>query len=120
MVVDSLTLTLSAVADPTRRSILRRLADGPATVNELAEPFDMSQQAVSKHLACLERARLVRKKREGRVHVCTLAAKPLREVAEWAESYRAAWEENFARLDDLLDELQGRRTNTRKKRNAPR
>ena len=77
-VVDSLSTTLAAVADPTRRAILRRLASGPAPVRELARPFRISQQAVSKHVAYLERAHLVRKRRDGRLHVCTIDPKPLR------------------------------------------
>lgn len=103
--MDSLSNTLAAVCDPTRRAILRRLADGPASVGDLAEPFDMSQQAVSKHLAYLERARLIQKRRRGRVNYCALDAAPLHAVADWAEGYRANWEANFQRLDALLDEM---------------
>jgi DNA-binding transcriptional ArsR family regulator len=105
MVVDSLDATLAAVADPTRRSILRRLAHGPAAVGELARPFRMSQQAISKHLACLERAKLVAKRRRGRLHICTLNPAPLKEVADWTDEYRRFWEANFERLDDLLVEM---------------
>jgi DNA-binding transcriptional ArsR family regulator len=105
---DSLTTTLAAVADPTRRAILQRLAAGPAPVHELAAPFRMSQQAISKHLAYLERARLVDKQRTGRLHVCTLRARPLQEVAEWADTYRRFWEESFERLDEVLEDLQAR------------
>lgn len=108
MVVNSLSLALSAAADPTRRAILTRLADGPASVNELARPFRMSQQAVSKHVAHLERARLIRKRRDGRRSVCTLNAAPLEEIAGWAESFQALWEANYGRLDTLLDELKSR------------
>jgi len=104
--VDALTTTLAAVADPTRRSILRRLAAGPASVGDIARPFRMSQQAVSKHLACLQRARLIRKRRVGRLNLCSLEPAPLKAVAEFAEGYRALWEGNFARLDAVLDELQ--------------
>jgi DNA-binding transcriptional ArsR family regulator len=110
VVVDSLSLTLAAVADPTRRKLLRRLTGGASTVGELARPFRISQQAISKHLACLERARLIEKRRDGRVHLCTLNAKPLREVAAWAVEYRRFWEESFERLDSLLDELKGKET----------
>jgi DNA-binding transcriptional ArsR family regulator len=106
LVVDSLSATLAAVADPTRRSILRRLADGPAAVRDLAKPYRISQQAVSKHLACLQRARLIGKRRDGRLQICTLDPRPLQEVAEWTEGYRKFWERRFARLDALLDELQ--------------
>jgi DNA-binding transcriptional ArsR family regulator len=109
MVVDSLSVTLAAVADPTRRSILQRLAEGPAPVSDLARPFRMSQQAVSKHLATLEKARLIRKRRDGRLHVCTLAPAPLKELAEWTEGYRRHWESTFRHLDALLEELQGDR-----------
>jgi DNA-binding transcriptional ArsR family regulator len=105
MVVDKLSTTLAALADPTRRSILHRLADGPAPVTELARPFRMSQQAVSKHIACLESAHLIEKRADGRLRICTLDPKPLREVSEWAEGYRAMWEANFARLDDVLAEM---------------
>jgi DNA-binding transcriptional ArsR family regulator len=105
MVVDSLSNTLTAVSDPTRRSILRRLAAGPATVGELAAPFRISQQAISKHLACLERAHLVEKRRQGRTHVCSLNPAPVKEVLEWAAGYRRFWEASFERLDDLLTDL---------------
>ncbi len=105
MVVDTMSTTMGALADPTRRSILGRLAHGPATVGELAEPFRISQQAVSKHLAYLERARLVKKRREGRCHVCTLSPAPFKEVADWVEHYRRFWEQSFDRLDDYLHEL---------------
>jgi DNA-binding transcriptional ArsR family regulator len=116
MVVDTLTTTLAALADPTRRSILDRLASGPATVGELAEPFRISQQAVSKHLAYLERARLVQKRREGRRHVCTLSAAPFSEVAGWVEHYRRFWEQSLDRLDEYLQELRKKeKTDGRKK-----
>ena len=105
MVVDSLSQTLAAVADPTRRAILRRLVEGPAPVTDLARPFRMSQQAVSKHVAYLEKTRLIEKRRDGRLHVCTLRPEPLQEVAGWAEGFRELWEANFRRLDALLDEL---------------
>ncbi len=108
MVVDSLGLTLAAVADPTRRSILRRLSRGPRTVSDLARPFRMSQQAVSKHLACLERARLIEKRREGRLHICTLNPAPVKQVAHWAEGFRRFWETSYDRLDDLLVEMKVR------------
>jgi len=104
--VDSLTVTFAALSDPTRRSILQRLAGGSASVNELAGPFRISQQAVSKHLAYLKRSRLIEKRREGRQQVCTLKAAPFKEVAEWVEDYRQFWEQSFDRLDDYLKELQ--------------
>lgn len=108
--MEQLTATLTAVADPTRRAILQRLADGPATVTELTKPFRISQQAVSKHLAHLESAQLIEKHRRGRHHVCTLRAKPLQQVADWVEGYRRCWEQNFERLDALLAELQAGRS----------
>jgi len=108
MVVDSLSATLGALSDPTRRSILSRLAAGPATVGELAGPFRMSQQAVSKHLAYLERARLLEKRREGRSHVCTLRPEAFKEVADLVEHYRMFWEERFDRLGKYLRELESK------------
>jgi DNA-binding transcriptional ArsR family regulator len=104
--VDQLTLTFAALTDPTRRSILRRLAGGPASVNELAVPFRMSQQAVSKHLAYLVRARLVEKRREGRRHFCRIRPAPIRDVSGWAEGFRAVWEQRLDRLDAYLLDLQ--------------
>ena len=118
VVVDTLSTTLAALADPTRRSILHRLAEGPAPVRDLAKPYRMSQQAVSKHIACLESAHLIEKRRDGRLHICTLDPKPLKEVADWAEEYRANWEANFARLDDVLAEMksiEGKRRRTARK-----
>jgi DNA-binding transcriptional ArsR family regulator len=121
MVVDSLSTTLAAVADPTRRSILQRLARGPAPVGDLAAPFDMSQQAISKHLACLEGAGLVEKRREGRVCICSLRPKALKEVADWTEGYRRFWELNFQRLDALLDGMKALEAKQRAKpRGHPR
>lgn len=118
--MDSLSRTLAAVADPTRRAILQRLAEGPAPIRDLARPYRMSQQAVSKHVDYLERARLVQKRRDGRLHICKLTPRPLKEVAEWTETYRQYWETTFQRLDALLDELQGRPPRRhRKKRSEP-
>ena len=108
VVVGSLDLTLAAVADPTRRSILRRLAAGPRAVGDLARRYRMSQQAVSKHVACLARARLISKRRRGRLHICSLNPAPLKEVARWTEGYRRFWEASFDRLDDLLVEMKAR------------
>lgn len=106
MVVDSLSATLAAFADPTRRLILQRLTLGPASVNDLAKPFRISQQAVSKHLAYLERAKLIEKRKDGRRHICQLKGKPFKQVADWMEQYRRFWEESFDRLDSYLQELQ--------------
>lgn len=108
IVVDPLSTTFSALSDPTRRSVVERLTRGPATVNELAEPFSMSQQAISKHLAYLERARLIKKRRQGRQHFCSLNPGAIRQVAIWAESYRRFWEESYERLDTLLEEIKSR------------
>jgi DNA-binding transcriptional ArsR family regulator len=105
-VVDPLSLTFGALADPTRRAILARLAKGGATVGELAEPFDMSLPAVSKHLKVLEKAGLIARGREAQWRPCTLEAGRLREVARWLEHYRHVWEDRFDRLDTYLQEVQ--------------
>jgi len=99
--------TFFALADPTRRALLARLAQGDATVNELAAPFDMSQPAISKHLKVLERAGLVSVALDGTRRPRRLDPAPLAMATEWIEHYRATWEENFQRLDALLEELQG-------------
>ena len=101
-----LNATFLALADPTRRAILARLASGDATVMELAEPFDMSQPAISKHLKILERARLISRGRDAQRRPCRLDAKPLEEATQWLENYRASWEASFQRLDALLEEMQ--------------
>jgi DNA-binding transcriptional ArsR family regulator len=101
-VTDSLSLVFAALADPTRRAILARLADGPATVKELSAPFAMSGPAVSKHLRVLENAGLVSRGREAQWRPRRLEAAPLKEVAEWAEGYRRFWEETYERLDGYL------------------
>ena len=103
---DRLTATFGALADPTRRAILARLTSGAASVTELAEPFDMSLPAVSKHLKVLERAGLIARGREAQWRPCRLEAGPLKEVDEWVERYRRIWEEKFDRLDAYLLELQ--------------
>ena len=102
---DRLDATFAALADPTRRAILARLASGEASVTELAEPFAMSQPAISKHLKVLERAGLVSRGREAQRRPRRLEARPLAEANEWLERYRRLWEENFLRLDALLEEL---------------
>jgi DNA-binding transcriptional ArsR family regulator len=101
--------TFAALADPTRRAILARLAAGEASVLELAEPFAMTQPAVSKHLKVLERAGLISRGRDGQKRPRRLEATPLADASEWLEGYRRFWEENFRRLDALLEELQPRR-----------
>ena len=102
---DQLSLTLSAIADPTRRAILMRLAGGEASVMELAEPFDMSQPAISKHLKVLERAGLISRGRDAQRRPCRLEATPLAEANEWLERYRELWEAAYQRLDALLEEM---------------
>ena len=111
MADDPLSNTFSALADPTRRAILARLADGAATVNELAEPFAISLQAISKHLKVLERAGLITRGRDAQYRPCQLHADPLKQATEWLEGYRRFWEESFGRLDDYLIELQERQRN---------
>ena len=103
---DHLSETFAALADPTRRAILARLATGEASVQELAEPFDISLPAVSKHLKVLARAGLITQGRQARWRPCRLEPGRLREVADWVEQYRRFWEESFDRLDDYLRELQ--------------
>jgi DNA-binding transcriptional ArsR family regulator len=108
MPTDRLTSTFAALADPTRRAILARLVAGEASVSELAEPFEMSLPAVSKHLKVLERAGLIRRGREAQWRPCRLTAGPLKDVADWVEHYRRFWTESFDRLDIYLRELQAK------------
>jgi DNA-binding transcriptional ArsR family regulator len=103
---DPLSLTFAALADPTRRAILARLADGEASVKELAEPFDMTQPAISKHLRVLERAGLIERGRQAQWRPRRLRAGPLRDIADWVGGYRRHWEASFDRLDEYLRELQ--------------
>ena len=125
---DRLNATFLALADPTRRAILARLALGEASVNELAEPFDMSQPAISKHLKMLERAGLISRGRDAQRRPCRIEAQPLEAAYVWIERYRQMWDMNYARLDSLLDELksakktpkrrkQGKGTDLSKRRN---
>src|SRR5215475_5577962 len=109
MSMDHLSTTFAALADPTRRAILARLASGAASVTELAEPFRMSLPAISKHLKVLEHAGLIARGREAQWRPCQLEAGPLKEVAEWTAEYRRFWEKSFDRLDEYLDELQAKR-----------
>src|SRR5215210_592432 len=104
--MDELSLTFQALADPTRRAILARLAEGEATVNELAAPFDLSLPAVSKHLKVLRRAGLVSQGRQAQWRPCRLEPRPLKEAVDWVERYRLAWEERFGRLGTYLAKLQ--------------
>ena len=103
---DHLSATLAALADPTRRAILARLALGEASVTELAEPFDMSLPGISKHLKVLERAGLIARGRTAQWRPCRLQADPLREVSDWLEDYRRFWDARFDRLGDYLGEVQ--------------
>ena len=103
--MDRLSITFAALSDPTRRSVVDRLTTGPATVMELAAPFSISQQAISKHLAYLESAHLIERQRDGRQNFCALKPGTIRQVADWAEGYRRVWERSFQRLDTLLAEM---------------
>jgi DNA-binding transcriptional ArsR family regulator len=118
MTINQLNDTFAALADPTRRAILARLADGDAGVMELARPFAMSQPAISKHLKVLERAGLIVRGRRAQSRPCRLQARPLRDVAEWTERYRRYWEQSFERLDAYLVRLQ--RKEKRDGRKSPR
>ena len=103
---DALSAAFSALADPTRRAILARLADGEATVTELAKPFEISLPAVSKHLKVLERAGLISRGRSAQFRPCRLEAAPLKEVAAWVDEFRRYWEDSFDRLEDYLHKIQ--------------
>jgi len=117
MPTDQLSTTFAALADPTRRAILARLALGECSVTELAEPFEMSMPAVSKHLRVLERAGLIARGREAQWRPCRLEPAPIKEVADWAEHYRAIWEGRLDRLDTYLQQLQAKeKRNARKQR----
>ena len=107
-ITDHLSATLAALADPTRRAILSRLSFGEASVTELAEPFDMSMPAISKHLKVLERVGLIARGRDAQWRPCRLEAAPLKGVADWVDHYRRFWAESFDRLDDYLREIQRR------------
>ena len=116
-----LSVTFGALADPTRRAILARLASGEATVSELGEPFEMSGPAISKHLKILERAGLISRGREAQWRPCRLVGAPLKDAADWLEEYRRFWEDSFDRLDDYLRELQAkdkRASQVREKKNG--
>ena len=108
MAVDGLSTTFAALADPTRRAILARLAEGEATVNQLAEPFPITVQAVSKHLGVLERAGLIARGRSAQLRPSRLQGAALQEAAEWLDGYRGFWERRFDRLDDHLRDIQAK------------
>jgi DNA-binding transcriptional ArsR family regulator len=115
MASDPLSVTFAALADPTRRAILARLTDGPATVSELAAPFAMTGPAVSKHLRVLERAGLISQGREAQWRPCRLQATPLKQVTEWADAYRRFWDPSFTRLDQYLRQLKKERKRASRK-----
>ena len=115
---DQLSSTFAALADPTRRAILARLATGEASVTQLAEPFEMSMPAISKHLKVLERAHLIARGREAQWRPCRLEAAPLKDVADWIEHYRTFWEQSFDRLDDYLRTLKAQSSSTKDKKHA--
>jgi len=116
MTPERLDATFAALADPTRRAILARLASGEASVNELAAPFEMSQPAISKHLKVLERAGLISRGRDAQRRPRRLEAEPLAEATEWLERYREFWEESYLRLDALLDEMKFKEKKSERKR----
>ncbi len=105
MVVDTLVPTFAALSDPTRRAMVERLSHGPASVHRLTEPFALSQQMISKHIACLVRARIVIKTKRGRESVCTLRPEAIKTVSEWAFSYRRFWEESFDKLEEVVKQM---------------
>ena len=116
---DCLSSTFAALADPTRRAILARLALGETSVTELAAPFEMSLPGISKHLKVLERAGLIARGREAQWRPCRLEAAPLKQVAEWIETYRRFWDESFDRLEDYLAELKTTEKKNARKRKTP-
>jgi DNA-binding transcriptional ArsR family regulator len=105
MVVDRLGTTFAALSDPTRRAMIERLSHGPASVHRLTEPFALSQQMISKHIACLVRARIVIKTKRGRESVCTLRPQAIKTVSDWAISYRRFWEESFDKLEVVVNQM---------------
>jgi DNA-binding transcriptional ArsR family regulator len=114
---DRLDATFSALADPTRRAILARLASGETSVSELAEPFEMSMPAISKHLKVLQRAGLIERGREAQWRPCRLSAAPLKDASDWLDRYRRFWEESLDRLDVYLRELQKRKAQKKEHEN---
>jgi len=118
--IDPLTTTFSALADPTRRAILARLSKGETSVTELAQPFDMSLPAITKHLKVLERAGLITRSREAQWRPCRLAPMPLKEANAWLEHYRQFWEGSFDRLEAYLADLQGQKRPKKPRRGADR
>lgn len=117
MMADQLSATFSALADPTRRAILARLATGEASVNELAEPFKMTLPAISKHLKVLQKAGLITRGRDAQFRPCKLEAEPLKVASDWIDRYRDFWEQSFDRLDEYLRDLQEKAKKKEKKEN---
>jgi DNA-binding transcriptional ArsR family regulator len=113
---DHLSQVFSALADPTRRAILARLSQGEASVNEIAEPFEITLPAISKHLKVLEKAGLIERTRDAQYRPCRLQAAPLRDAADWIDHYRQYWEESFDRLDAYLKTVTARQRNQQRKR----
>lgn len=113
---DRLSIIFAALADPTRRAILARLASGETSVTDLAEPFEMSLPAVSKHLKVLENAGLIARGRDAQWRPCRIDAAPLKEVSDWADRYRHFWDESFDRLDDYLKKMQKEKKDARRKK----
>jgi DNA-binding transcriptional ArsR family regulator len=118
MPADTLNLTFAALSDPTRRAILARLARGEASVGELAQPFDVSLPAITKHLDVLERSGLIERRRESRFRHCKLKPAKLEEAAEWIERYRRTWEESLDKLEGYLATLQAKKSDTRKPKSS--
>ena len=119
MIADTLSITFSALADPTRRAILTQLSRGETSVTKLAEPFKMSLPAISKHLKVLERARLITRGRDAQWRPCRLQAEPLKDAAYWIEQYRRFWDESFDRLDEYLEKLQAKEPKNVRRKNRP-
>lgn len=117
--MENLITTFSALSDPTRLAIVERLLRRPASVRELTEPFEMSQQAISKHLAYLIKAKVVKKEKVGRESICALQPEPLKAVSDWAGNYRRFWEESFDKMEAVLEEMKKERKHG-KKRKTPR
>ena len=115
MVVDQLGTTFAALSDPNRRAMIERLSNGPASVHGLTEPFSLSQQMISKHIACLVRAGIVIKTKRGRESVCTLRPEAIKTVSDWAAYYRRFWEESFDKLDVVLSQIKKTETRNDKK-----
>jgi len=108
--VNRLDSTFAALADPTRRAIVSKLTLGPASIHDLTEPFSLSQQMISKHVACLVRAQIVVKRRRGRESICALRPNAVKAVADWALDFRRVWEESFDKLDAVLQEMKNEET----------